>query len=145
MPSPDRLFGCSVIAGVGFFLAAGWLHYDYDWVVMQTPVLIGGLLCLLSLALILGIDGRGDIKSDHLPAERQHLWRAVLWVGLPVPAVLGLGIAVGMPLYVLACLRAHRQPWRLSLALAAATAVVVVGGFRWLLEVPLPLLPPFLG
>ena len=110
------------------------------------PVVLGGLLALLGVAIALGA------LSARAAAERVGgwVWRPLLLVivpallfGLLLP-VLGL-VACIVVLVVLSSLASPEFTWRAALLNAAVLTVLCVLAFVWALKLQFQLLPAFLG
>lgn len=124
------------------FLLSGWLFYDYGWVVMRFPLLVGALTIGAALPLLLRRRGgpvepappSGRDRDGRIAAEFSHY----LAVASILPAVWILGFVLGPALFLLAFLRWHGTGWGLAAAMAAGTALFVHGVFVKLLQLQLP-------
>lgn len=124
------------------FLLSGWLFYDYGWVVMRFPLLVGALT--ISAALPLLLRRRGAPVEPAPPSDRDRdgsvaaEFSNYLVVACILPAVWILGFVLGPALFLLAFLRWHGTGWGVAAAMAAGTALFVHGVFVKLLQLQLP-------
>ena len=60
------------------------------------------------------------------------------WIGILLVLVVVVGMAAGVPIFLLAYMRVHfRESWRASLLLSGAMAVMLGVGLQYLLGMPL--------
>ena len=155
MRNAERNLTIFVMLFILSFLGLGVFRYEYEWMVLRFPLLVGLVACLLCVGnLAKGARGaqaaRGANKlakgdTTHDPLTFRQALPAMIWVAAVVPVVFLLGYVIGLPLYVFVYLKAHEQGWITSGALSLATLGVVYLGFVKILAVPLPVFPVGLG
>ena len=151
MSRTDRNFTIFIMLFILGTLGLGEFYYQYEWMVLRFPSLVGFVICLFCVGkLVKGRRGSASSSSNGVPAdgavaERRlsyhEVWPTVIWVVSIVPVVFLLGYVIGLPLYVFAYLKAHGQGWRQSVVLSLCTLAVIYLGFVKALGVLLPVLP----
>ncbi|MDD3448854.1 MAG: tripartite tricarboxylate transporter TctB family protein [Gammaproteobacteria bacterium] len=123
------------------FLLAGWLFYDYGWVVMRFPLLAGALTIGAALPQLLR--QRREPVEPGPPPGRGHdggvaaEFSQYLAIAAILPAVWILGFVFGSALFLLGFLRWRGTGWGPAAAMAAGTALFLHGVFVQLLRLQL--------
>lgn len=138
-------FPAAIFAGLAALLAAGWLVLDYPWGVFVFPFLAGVLTCVLcALEIVRAATGRASpivLAPGSESAAEPLAAGSLAWMYALALFLYGLGFVFGPAAYLFAYLRATRQPWSVTLGIAAASLAVTWGLFIKILAVPLPLMP----
>ena len=83
-----------------------------------------------------GSSAKGD--APRMPSRQTTERVLFMWMGGLLVLVLLVGMAAGVPLFLLAYMRVHfRESWRASLLLSGAMAVLLAAGLQYLLGLPL--------
>ena len=85
-------------------------------------------------------DGGASAKAEAPRTSRRRTSERAMfgWIGILLALVVVVGMAAGVPLFLLAYMRVDfRESWRASLLLPGAMAVMLAIGLQYLLGVPL--------
>lgn len=143
----EILLPAFILLGVGTMLGLGVFVYDYSATVLRFPLLSGILvcvLCILRLAQAAATAWRARTAAPPSPAGTARRWpqaARALWILAVIPATYLFGYLIGLPLYVLAYMRAHGESWATAAGGAALCLAVVYGVFMKFLAVPVPVHP----
>ena len=146
----ELIFPVVVFAFLGVLLLLGAFVFDYGPVVMRFPYIVGGFTMVMSIVVFVierraGAAPEPSEPTTETPDQERHTPRQLLVAGLwligILPVVYLCGYLVGIPLYLLAYLRAHGEGWLLSLAISLAMLALIYFVFLKILLVPLPLMP----
>ena len=141
--SPAIVFPSIIFAVVTAFVASGFYVYDYSWSVIAFPFGAGIATCALCiLEVVRCVAGRSPLAVPPPGSTFEPLSLSSLaWMFSLALFLYGLGFVFGPALYLLVCLRANGQSWRLSLGIAAASVAVTWGAFIKTMGILLPLWP----
>ena len=148
----EIVFPATVFAFLGVLLFLGTFVLGYGHIVMRFPYLVGGftmVMCIIVIAIqVRGGRETGTAATGEAPVmyeEQKIAPRALIGAGLWLLGILPVmwlcGYLVGIPLYLLAYLRAHGESWLLSITISAAMCALIYFVFLKFLLVPLPLMP----
>ncbi|MBN9426366.1 MAG: tripartite tricarboxylate transporter TctB family protein [Burkholderiales bacterium] len=137
-----------VVAGAAFALAAR--RYELGTADQMGagyfPFWLGLLLAVLGVSVML----RAADQRSRSSAIEHWDWRSLVWIGgaLVLFALLlkPLGLAVSLALLIVgSSLASHEFRWRGTLLLTAVLLLMNVGIFVYVLTLPLPVWPAFVG
>jgi hypothetical protein len=141
----DRIAGAALLAFAVAFSAGALKYYPYSGPggpgSAFLPFWLGIIMALLAGALLVGALRSPDAGPDWLP-RGDGLRRLVVVLGTTFAFVALLkvvGMIVGTALFLVVLLRAlDRNPWPLTLFVAAATSGLIYLIFSYWLRVPFP-------
>ena len=145
MRRADRFAGAALLALAVAFSAGALKNYAY-WGANGPgpaflPAWLGGVMAVLASLLLLGALRSRDPGEQWLPAgDGLRRLGLVLGVTMAFVALLNVvGMLLGTVLFLVVLLRRlDRQPWRLTLSVALATAAFNYLVFTYWLRVPMP-------
>lgn len=130
-----------ILAGVATLLATGHFVLGYSWTSFAFPFGVGLPLAALCGVQLAAIARQRQAPAPPAGADAAPFAGALAGLLALGGLIYGLGFIAGPTAYLVAALRADRQPWRLILAMALGSMALGWGLFVRLLGVPLPLKP----
>jgi len=141
----DRIAGAALLAFAVAFSAGALKYYTYSGPggpgSAFLPFWLGGIMAVLAGALLVGALRFRDPGPDWLPrGEGLRRIAVVLGVTIAFVALLKVtGMILGTALFLIVLMRVlDRNPWPLTLSVAAATAGLNFLIFTYWLRVPFP-------
>jgi hypothetical protein len=134
--------GVMLLAGYGIFAATGW-----PWKAALFPLVIGiPLFCLAAVEALWTLFGTAQTGKNEMEVAltteagtQRRILVAVLWMLGFFAAVVLLGFAIAVPLFLFLYLKLQGgEGWLLSIGVTLAVTAIFYGLFDALLHLPFP-------